>query len=52
MEIHISKYIKGYFLNLSNINTETHYCNKVHVFQSKEFKRASDKITDLNQLIP
>ena len=40
MEIYISKYVRGYFLNLSDINTETYYCDKVHVFQSKELKKS------------
>ena len=50
MEICIQIY-QGCFLHLSNINIETHYCDKVHVFQSKELQRANDEITDLTHLI-
>ena len=50
MEIYI-QYIRVYFLHLSNITIEPHYCGKVYVFQSKELKKANDEITDLTHLI-
>ena len=43
--------MRGHFLHLSNINIETPSCDKVHVFESKELKKANDEITDLSHLI-
>ena len=51
MEIYIQIY-QTVFLHLSNINIEPHYRDKVHVFQSKELKKANNEITDLTHLIP
>ena len=45
---------EGFALNLSNINTETNYCDKVHIFQSKDLiiiiKQVSKIASAKNQL--